>query len=108
LALAASLGSELRPVVIHFFLRVATHDKRDRFSEVELWAAIECGELLAVELEFDGEDAAFRAGTCFGCTYPVEATGVLEDGEVERDGFFRIGVEPEKRCYAREALKGVH
>jgi len=89
-------------------LRVASHDERNGFGEFEHGAPIERGELLAVELEGDGEDAALWAGACFGGTYLVETLGVLEYGEVKIDGFFRIGVESEKRRNAREALKGVH
>jgi hypothetical protein len=40
LPLTAS-GGELRPVVIHFLLRIAPDGKRDRFGEFEYRAAVE-------------------------------------------------------------------
>ena len=50
LALAAS-GGELGPIVVHFLPRVAPHDKRDCFGELENGTAVERGEPLAVQFE---------------------------------------------------------
>ena len=77
LALAAAFGGEPGPVVIDFLLGVATHDEGDGFVEFEQRAAVERGELLAIEFEFNREDAAFGAGAFFGCGQLIEAARVL-------------------------------
>src|SRR5437762_4254366 len=96
------------PVVIDFLLGVAADDEGYRFVEFELRTAVDCGELLAIEFEFDGEDAALWAGTFFGCAQLVKTARVLKYVEVELDGFFGIAVEPEKGRDAGKALEGIH
>ena len=50
----AAIGGEFLPKIIHFVLRFAVHDERDRFVEFEKWTAIKGNELLAFHLEFNG------------------------------------------------------
>src|SRR5262249_6006023 len=46
-------GRKFRPEIIDFLLGVAVHDKRDRFCELEQQSAVECHEVLAVELKLN-------------------------------------------------------
>src|SRR5271170_6139183 len=52
-------GGPLGPVRIHRFLQIAAHPKRYGFGELEIGAAIERREGLAIEFEGDGEGAPF-------------------------------------------------
>jgi hypothetical protein len=54
----AAAGGELRPVFVNVLLRVAPHDKRNRFGKFVIGATVEGGKFLATKLEGNGEDAA--------------------------------------------------
>jgi hypothetical protein len=49
-------GGEFGPIFVDLLLRVATDDERDRFSEFEYRAAIECRELLTLKFKSDRQD----------------------------------------------------
>jgi len=80
---ALDLGAtdgELRPVVVDLLLVVTAHDEGDGFGELECWATVECGELLAVEFEGDGEDGALRPpGRCRYCVMRRKLCSALID-----------------------------
>jgi hypothetical protein len=42
--------------VVDFLLAPAMHDQRDRFRELEEWAAVQRRESLTIELELDSRD----------------------------------------------------
>ena len=101
-------GGELRPVVVDLLLGVAADDEGDCFGEFEDGAAVERGELLAVELEGDGEDFGGRVGSSRAVVDNFEAAGVFEYGEVKVDGFFGVRVEPEEGRDAGIVFEGAH
>jgi hypothetical protein len=104
----AAAGSEFRPVVVDLLLGVTAHDKGDGFVEFEERAAIERGELLAIEFEGYGEYVGGRVGSSRAVMNDFETARVFEDGEVKVDGLFGVRIEPEKRRDARIAFENAH
>ena len=49
---------EFLPIVIDFLLRLAIDDEGEGFGELEVRAAVQGDEFLAIELELDGHDRA--------------------------------------------------
>src|SRR4051794_36401162 len=96
------------PVVVDLLLRIAADHERHGLGEWIAGAAVESGEALPIELKRDGENAALRPGSVAGVAQLVQPARVLEDGEVEFDCFFSVGVEPQKRCDAGKILECAH
>jgi hypothetical protein len=71
-------------------------------------AAIERGKFLPVELEGNGQNTASWGLAGIDIAQLVKATRVLEHREVEVDSLFGVGVEPQKRCDARELFQSTH
>src|SRR5688572_23085619 len=59
-------------------------------------AAVESGEFLALELEADGHDAAFRARPCFAVTGNLADLRVFENAGIEMDRLLGLIIEPQK------------
>jgi hypothetical protein len=96
LSLLASLA-EAAPVVVDLGL-IGTGDvERDRLAEREQRAAVDRGELLAVELELDGHHGARRPGRVLAVVGDVRDARVREQRDVELGGLVALGVEPEVR-----------
>src|SRR5262249_10271520 len=89
-------GGELAPEIVDFFLGLAVHRQRYRFGELELRAAVEGDELLALELEIDRQNAPLRAGRRAVVAGDAQDLRVLEDRGVVTDRFLGIVVEPEE------------
>jgi len=49
----SAISSQVLPEIIHFFLRLAVHHKRDRFVKFKLRAAVSRDELLPFNFEFN-------------------------------------------------------
>ena len=93
-ALLAALG-ELVPVVVDLVLVGAVDQQRDRLVEGELRAAVDGGELLAVEHEVDGQHRAGLARAGLAVVGDVRDLRVREHRDVELGGLLALGVEPE-------------
>ncbi len=70
--------------------------KSSSWIVVSLWycflgAAVQCDEFLVLDLEFGDEEFSV-----FSITIHAEDFSVLEDGEIEVDGFLSVVVEPEE------------
>ncbi len=107
LNLAASLG-QLGQIIVHFLLRIAAHDKRYGFSELEYWTAVERSEGLAVAFKRNGENAALGRFAFIDVVPLIQTAQVLENSEIKLDGLFSVRVEPAKRRNAREVLKDTY
>ena len=70
-------------------------DEGDGGGELEMGAAVQGHEFLAVEKEAHGEDGAGRPGHAFLVVVGTEDFRVLEDGNVEAGRLFRLAVEPQ-------------
>ena len=99
-AFGAALG-ELAPEVVDLGLRVAEHLERHRLVELELRAAVERQELLALELELDGHHRAGRLAVdllaCVAVAADPSDLGILEDRDVVLGRGLAFVVEPQAR-----------
>ena len=100
LRLFTAISGEFLPKIIHFFLRLAVHDERDRFIEFELRSAVQSDELLAFELELNRQHRSRRPPARFGRLLIVAEDSpdlrVLEDRRVKLHRFFGLLIEPQK------------
>ncbi len=78
----AAIGGELVPIVIDFLLRIDADEERHGFSELELRAAVQPVEALALDLE-DRHEVALHLDLRVGEDRCVEIDGFLADGVVE-------------------------
>ena len=93
----AAVGGELGPVVVDLGLGFAADDEGEGFGELVGGAAVEEGDLLAFDLEVEGEQGTGDGvGIGFVGAELVELAAVGEEGEVEAGGGFGVVVEPEE------------
>src|SRR6266699_500017 len=88
---------ELRPQVVHFFLRVAVHDQGNGFGEFEFRTAVERGELLAFDLEAADQDRSGGPGSRLAVSRHAQDLRVLEDRDIVIHRLLGVAVEPEER-----------
>src|SRR5271156_3595812 len=81
--LRLSAFHEAVPQFVHFFLRLAGHEERDRRREGELRATVQRDELLTIELERHGHDRSFRTGPCIAVTHDADDIRALKNGGIE-------------------------
>src|SRR5262249_44248493 len=102
-ALRAAAGDELAPVIVHLLLVLAVDLERDGLAELEVRAAVEGHEPLALDLELHGHDRSSRPAVDLEALLAVAADaedlGVLEDGHVELRGLLGLAVEPQAGGY---------
>jgi len=73
------------------------HGERNGFGEFELRAAVQCGELLALEPEAADHDRSGRAGSRLAVARHVQDLRALEDRDVVIHRLLGVVVEPEER-----------
>jgi TatD DNase family protein len=87
------------PKIIHFLLRFAVHDERDRFVEFEKWTAIERDKFLAFDFEFNRQHRSHRM-TDYGCFFRVTESSpdfrVLKYGHVKVHGLLGLIIKPQE------------
>ena len=95
---------ERRPERVDLLLRLAVHEERDRLGERVVRAAVERGELLALEPERHGHRRAGLAGAGLAVARDPEDLRVaggagprVEHGHVELGGLLGLVVEPQER-----------
>ena len=86
---------QLVPVVVDLVLVGAFDEERDRLVEAELRAAVDRGERLAVQHEFDREGHPCLARPSFAVVGDALDPRVREHRHVERGGLLALGVEPQ-------------
>src|SRR5262249_31689492 len=100
----SAAGRELVPQVIHFLLRLAIDEQRDRRGELEVWSPVQGDELLSFEFEVDSHCRSLGAGAGIAISaYGLELR-VLEKPYIEVCCLFGFVVEPQKR---RDFLHGL-
>src|SRR5262249_52894436 len=87
---------ELHPIFVHFGLRLAVNDERDRGREGHRRPAIERRELLAVQHERRRHHAALWTGSALAVPRDAERPRIRKNGDVEVHRRLRRAVEPEK------------
>src|SRR6266487_1264116 len=96
----SAISAEFLPEIIDFFLRVAVHDKRNRFIKFEHWAAVERCEFLAFELELDSHDRSRRSSSSLFCRFAVAGTfsnlRIFENRGVKLRRLLGLIIEPQK------------
>ena len=97
LALPPAVRRQLVPVVVDFFLILTVHDEREGLAELELRAAVQRRELLALQLKAHDHDRAFWSRPRIAIAADTENLGILEDRRVELRRRFGVVVEPEER-----------
>src|SRR5437763_14222038 len=87
-------------MIVHFLLRFAVHDERDRLVEFELWTAIERDEFLALNVEFNCQDRSWRLPRGFGSFFAVAENSsrlrILENGRVKLHCLLGLMIEPQE------------
>src|ERR1019366_6741461 len=91
--LAAARG-ELFPEFIDFFLRLALHEQRDRFRELEVRAAVKRDERLTLKPETTEIGLPLRFRSRVAVARDADDLGVLEERDVEVHGLFGVVIKP--------------
>ena len=94
--LLAARGQPL-PVVVDVLLGLAVDLEGDSLVELELGAAVDADEPLALQLELHGHNHPGRSRRGLGVVRDVHDARILEDGNVEGSGLLGFGVEPQVR-----------
>src|SRR5438445_123692 len=94
---------KLPPQLVHFLLRLAVHEQRDRRRERVLGAAVQGVEVLSLERERAGHDRALGPRPRVAVPRHAPDLRVLEDRHVEIHRLFGVAVEPQER---RDLLHG--
>src|SRR5262245_55925542 len=93
---------QLAPEVIDLGLRLAAYLQRYRLVELEVRAAVQRGECLSLDLEFDNHHRTgwlvMNITPRFGVAADLAELRVLEDRAIELCRLLGFGVEPETRC----------
>jgi len=107
LALTASIR-QLRPILIHLLLRVASHNKRHRFRELEHRAAIQRRKPLSIKLKRNRKNGTLRnMGVCRPAQC-IKTARILKHSQIKRNGLLSVRVEPQKRRNAGRAFQCTH
>src|SRR5439155_12633223 len=102
---------KLLPVIVHFFLRLATDLERDRLVECEHWATVECGKGVSIQFKCHRHDRSRRSSVdfipCFSIPSNADDLRIVKDGGVKLRHLFGLIIKPQTWGDLLHVLHGV-